>query len=139
LIVFLLLIINFINQKGAPMLNKATFQKYVKKINDNIDKAQELRNKMALKSLISAGVFGLCYYVHGFDIVDWLMYIIQFFTVIYFIYTTAVAAVITYIEFMVISKVEAVSFGKGTTKFAVEQARDMAVDKARSFKTKKDS
>lgn len=110
---------------------------YISKINENIDKAQEYRNKMAFKSLASIGVFVGCYFAHGYDTMNWLLYIVQLCSVFYTIYTGAVALFITYVEFMVVSKVEAVSFGKGVGRVVVDQTRDMAVDTVRNMKNDK--
>lgn len=113
--------------------NKA--KQYIEKINENIDKAQDYRNKMALKSLASIAAFVGCYFAHSYETMNWLLYIVQFCSVFYTIYTGAVALFITYVEFMVVSKVEAVSFGKGMGRVVVDQTRDMAVDTVRNLKT----
>lgn len=109
-------------------------KKYIQKVNDNIDKAQDLRNTMAIKALASIGVFISCYFLHAYETMNWLLYLTQVCSVFYFVYNSIVASIITYIEFVVISKVEAVSFGKGMTQSVVEQARDLAVEKARELK-----
>ncbi len=112
-------------------------KKYIEKINDNIDAAQDYRNKMALKSIISIGIFIDCYILHSYDILNFILYMVQFLSVFYTIYTAVVASFITYVEFVIMSKFQALSFGKGAGKMVVEQARDMALDSIREVKTVK--
>ena len=107
---------------------------YISKINENIDKAEELRNKMFFKFIGSIFLIITCYFAHSYETMEWLLYIIQICSFFYAVYTGFVAGFITYIRLVVGSKVEAVSFGKGVGKVVVDQVRDTAVDKIRNVK-----
>lgn len=111
-------------------------KKYIAKINDNIDKAQAYRNKMLVKSLCAFSLTVGAYFLHQFETLNWLLYMVQFASVVYGVYTLVVAAFISYVEFFVISKIEKVSFGGKVTQMAIEAGRDMAVEKVRSIKSK---
>lgn len=114
------------------------FKKYISKINENIDKAQAYRNKMGIKTLAAWGVVGGAYFLHQYETLNWILYLIQFCAIIYSVYTFAVTLFISYVEFFIISKIEKVSFGGTITRMAVDAGRDMAVEKIRSIKDKKE-
>lgn len=114
-------------------------KKYISKINENIDKAQAYRNKMGVKTLIAWATVAGAYFLHQYETLNWLLYLIQISAIIYSIWTLAVTVFISYVEFFVISKIEKVSFGGAVTKMAVETGRDMAIEKIRNIKDKKET
>lgn len=114
------------------------FKKAIAKINGNIDKAMEFRNKMFIRTLTLWGLTGLAYAGHYFDFMSGLCYFLQFIFILISIVPLAIAAFITYVQFVFVSKVEAVSFGGTKTRFVVDAVRDKAIEKVREIKDNKD-
>lgn len=109
-------------------------KKAISKINDNIDKALDYRNKMFRRTLILWGLTALAYAGHYYDYMSGLCYFLQVIFVLSSLVTLAISGFITYVNVVITSKIEAVSFGGAKTQFIVDSVRDAAVEKVRNMK-----
>lgn len=114
------------------------FKKAITKINNNIDKAMDFRNKMFMRTLILWGLTAAAYAGHYFDFMSALCYFLQVVFVIMSLFTLAISGFITYVQVVITSKVEAVSFGGTKTRMVVDTVRDKAVEKIRDIKEEKE-
>lgn len=113
------------------------FKKLVAKMNTSIDYFRGLRNRMFVRTLVLWAIAVGCYLAPmGGEMTFWL-HVIQVLSILASIGTMAVTVVITYLEFFVVSKVEAVTMG-GKAGIVVDYARDKAVEKIRDIKDEKE-